>query len=280
MRNHTVIGGSRHLLLASLVAASGAALAGCVAYDAGDEQIGDAQQAVTVCVDIQGTAAFKDAFLFQGSPATNYGWGPDMYAGIHASSGTMQSAVLEANLSQVPAGATIVSADLSLSVKSWTPDTVRIRRITAPWDQHTITWNSHSASKGAAVEGSFAVGNTTRYTVSLTALVQSWVNGSIPNYGIMFEQDANRTQLRTSEIDASQQPILRVCYDTATGSSSSTSSTTATSSVSSSTSSTTASSSVSSSTSSTTATSSATSSTTSASTSGSGGAGGAGGAGG
>ncbi len=102
MRNRTIMRGSQHLLLASFAAASGAALARCVGVqDEGGELLGEAQQAVTVCVTLQRTGTtgvVKDALLNSTYP--NYTpTGADMYAG--ESSGSQMRALIAFDLSSI-----------------------------------------------------------------------------------------------------------------------------------------------------------------------------------
>ncbi|XXT22498.1 SUMF1/EgtB/PvdO family nonheme iron enzyme [Sorangium sp. So ce429] len=304
MRNRTFVRGSRHLLLASL-AASGVALAGCVdAQDAGGELISEAEQAATVCVTLKrtgDTGVVRDA-LIHTSHADVTLTGGDMYAG--ESNGAHMHALVAFDLSSIPRDAIIVSAYLSLHMGAATPEVMRAHRVTRAWDESKVTWDSHSAAWDAEVLGTVTASAGYIYgyhTLSLTGIVQSWVSGTVPNNGVLFEQTANRTHVRTSENSLDKRPYLDVCYDSATGtgatsttSSSSTSSTTASSTSSttasstssttaSSTSSTTASSTSSttaSSTSSTTASSTSSTTTTTSSSGGEGGAGGTGGEGG
>jgi hypothetical protein len=270
--------GSQQLLLASLVVASGATVAGCSgAPDAESERLGEAEQAATVCVTIQrgvGTSVVKDTYLYQTAPTNRPGTDPDFYAGVY--SGSLQYGLLQFDLSAVPAGATITSADITLSLGSSTSDTVRFHKVTSPWTEATASWSTHGTAWNSTVEGSFTAGIYGSRTFSATALVQSWVSNPSTNNGMLFEQTANRTQMKTSEASADRRPKLVVCYDDGTGSSSSASSS------SSSASSSSASSSSSSASSSSASSSSASSSSSSGAggTGGTGGTGGAGGAGG
>ncbi|WP_437601813.1 DNRLRE domain-containing protein [Sorangium sp. So ce590] len=290
MRNRTFVKGSRHLLLASFAAASGAALAGCVgAEDAGSELLGEAQQAATVCVTLKRTGTtgvIKDAMIQESLPKDRQN-DANMYAGAE-SNGKRLYSLIGFDLSSIPADAVITSADLFVHMGSAAQEVMSAHRITTAWEESTVSWNTHAEAWVDATkpEGERSnLGTLTAsagysysyHSLSLTALVQSWVNGTYTNHGILFEQTTNRTHIRASENAAlERRPYLEVCYDSATGTGSTT--TTSSSTTASSSSSTTASSSSSttaSSSSSTTASSS--SSTTTTTTSGSGGEGGSGG---
>ena len=114
----------------------------------------------------------------------------------------------------IPAGAVIDSATFSIYVSADVGETVRLHRITAPWDELLVTWNSFAASYDPAVEGSFVSDILGWRSADVTALVQAWVNGAYPNYGILLEQgQTNRTWYPSSETSAVEnRPKLEICY--------------------------------------------------------------------
>ena len=77
--------------------------------------------------------SFADAYVDQAAPNTNYGSAPYLFVGIPPEFGYRQRSFLRFNTSSIPAGATIVSASLSVYLyNSTTPgifgidlDTVR-----------------------------------------------------------------------------------------------------------------------------------------------------------
>ncbi|MEZ4310936.1 MAG: DNRLRE domain-containing protein [Polyangiaceae bacterium] len=121
------------------------------------------------------------------------------------------------DLSPVPAGAQVVLATFSTYV-SWNdkPSEVRIHRITAPWDELTVTWQNFggTASWDPGVIASFDPSGVGHKTTDLTALVQAWHAGALPNHGILMEEDP--VQLHAyfaGESDTvNLRPSLSVCY--------------------------------------------------------------------
>lgn len=101
-------------------------------------------------------------------------------------------AYLTFNLSAIPAGSSIDSVELHLSVVSGEPgegsDAVYINRVTGSWTEGGITWNNKPSStdliafanQGKVAEWVFRSSDFP----ALGTLVSNWVNGVYPNYGI------------------------------------------------------------------------------------------------
>jgi hypothetical protein len=101
---------------------------------------------------------------------------------------------------------------------------VRVHRITAPWDQATVTYNNFGEAFDPTVAGSFYTKSSVAgwYSADVTSLVQGWVNGAYPNDGLFLEQGIgtafNRYRSSDSTGNATLLPQLVVCYSASTGS--------------------------------------------------------------
>jgi len=115
----------------------------------------------------------------------------------------------------IPAGTSIDSATFSVYVRYYYGgQTVRLHRVTAPWDEDTVTWDSFGGSYDPAVAGSFVADGDGWRSVDVTALVQAWADGTYPNYGLLMEQDsAYGTSYWSSEyLDVVElRPKLEIC---------------------------------------------------------------------
>jgi hypothetical protein len=116
-------------------------------------------------------------------------------------------------------GVTLDSAMFSIYVADYGFQTVNIHRITADWAELTVTWNSFNESFDPAIIGSFTANTIGWQSVNITSLVQGWVDGTYPNYGILLEQGmTNPTIYYSSEYSlVGFRPILRICYTTSEG---------------------------------------------------------------
>ena len=123
----------------------------------------------------------------------------------------------------IPAGATIDSATLYLTQAFSTNSVqIRVRRVTFSWTESGVTWDNFGDSFdqgsvfGAAQ--SFGGGVFTPVVFDVSALVQAWVNGTYPNYGMLLEQDlpgpaGNYTDLASREYPiVGAGPRLHICY--------------------------------------------------------------------
>ncbi len=101
------------------------------------------------------------------------------------------------SLSQIilPADAELQTAKLFLWVHAYGSEEpemvvdVRVHRITAPWTELGVTWGNFGGAYDPYVFGEFIVNGTGWISVDVTALVQGWLDGDYPNYGILLDQD-------------------------------------------------------------------------------------------
>ena len=113
----------------------------------------------------------------------------------------------------IPADVRIDSATFWIYAGDATAQTVRLHRVTADWDEATVTWNSFGGSYDAAVAGSFVADSVGWKSVDVTALVQAWLDVTYPNNGLLLEQgEGDFTRYASSEYgDAALRPQLEVC---------------------------------------------------------------------
>jgi hypothetical protein len=117
----------------------------------------------------------------------------------------------------LPDGAVLTSATFGVYVNDMTGGTthhVNIHRITAPWDEHTVTWNSFAGSYDPTIIATMNILGVGWYTADITSLVQDWLDGVYPDYGILIEQAEDRfTRYSSSEYGvAALHPYLEICY--------------------------------------------------------------------
>ncbi len=117
--------------------------------------------------------------------------------------------------SAIPPGATLVSASLNLYVWQVSDQTVNAHRVTADWDEMVVTWNNFAGAYDAAVEASILVDAGGYKTFDVTALVQAWLDGAVPNYGFLIEQGTTYPRsifISREHADVNMHPVLEVCY--------------------------------------------------------------------
>lgn len=111
---------------------------------------------------------------------------------------------LQVDLPTIPTSCTITSASLDLLVKSLkAPRTVIVDRLTASWDESTVTWTNQPGAAGTpATAEVVAAGVWVAWDV--TAIASAWHTGS-PQFGLLLADAAeggvanNETQFESRE---------------------------------------------------------------------------------
>jgi hypothetical protein len=112
--------------------------------------------------------------------------------------------------------ATIDSAILYLYVESPGSELVEVHRATAAWNEATVTWNNFGNNFDAPVVTTFTPNSIGWQAINITSLVQGWINGDYPNYGVLLKQgpEAFTGYWSSDNADASVHPKLTICFST------------------------------------------------------------------
>jgi hypothetical protein len=160
-----------------------------------------------------------DTYIWQSLPANNYTTSATLYTGIrnHATRGPGETRLLlRFALDSIPQGSLVTSATLGITVFGTNPSqTISLYRITSPWNEvGGATWNTMADAYDPTVQGSF-VAQSGSVTSDVTGLVEAWVSGENPNYGMMMinTDDQTLNTYRSGEYATiAQRPSLQVCY--------------------------------------------------------------------
>jgi hypothetical protein len=130
--------------------------------------------------------------------------------------------LIEFDLSAIPAGATINSAELSLYqfYNTFSGGTYGIFPVTSSWTEATTFDSAPTHNPSPASSLAFLGSPTPLYrNWNLTSLVSDWARGAIPNYGMWIEeipQDGSGSAYLSSSDDIeSHRPILTIDYSVA-----------------------------------------------------------------
>ncbi|MDZ7615808.1 MAG: DNRLRE domain-containing protein [Patescibacteria group bacterium] len=206
---------------------------------------------ITLQDGLNGYLGTQDATIYSGSPTTNYpslgtdqgrtvqeSWGNTMtspYSTTKDGNTSYTTALLKFDISDVPAGAIIQSATLSIKVTN-TIEEAYLAVLTSAWDASTVTWNTFGAG-GPGAGGGITVGvdtladplflgsffgtttpNTTpMQQIDVTAAVQSWIDNPGTNQGWAFVRaDTNKGAFVASKeanaLYTSERPMLTISY--------------------------------------------------------------------
>ena len=147
----------------------------------------------TITVNIPHTT-----FISSAQPNSNMSFYPVMYIGTDA---TYQNSkgLLQIDLSSIPVTA-VDSAYLKFAVISKTgaaASPVAVQRVTEPFDTSTVTYNTAPAY--AATASQINVSSSDLYTIiqiNVTALINSLLAGTYPNYGIALTNSDGTTAVQ------------------------------------------------------------------------------------
>jgi hypothetical protein len=181
--------------------------------------------------------ASKDTYVDQDNPTKNEG--NDDLMEVRSRDGSRNKrALIEFSLSSIPAGATIQSATLTLSMKNapHASRTYNVHRITSSWIEGNggtdnippgeVRWNNQPATTTSVTSAtSTGATNDVNRSWDVTSDVQAFINGSASNFGWLIKDSVeNSTQsdlegrFRTREntdSSNSKQPKLVVVYNVA-----------------------------------------------------------------
>ncbi len=194
----------------------------------------DAGAPVTITLQPDGECG-KDALLGSNVPSgeniRNFGDAEELNALAWTAGGSSsnQRSLLQFDLSFIPAGSSVTSATLSLYFNTTStnpghstasgPNNCVLNRVTAPWDEHQVTWVSqppvttlHQATLPASTSN-----NQNYPSIDVRDLVQDMVDDPEKNYGMMLQlvTEINYRSLvfaTSDHPDVSLRPKLEVTY--------------------------------------------------------------------
>lgn len=160
-----------------------------------------------------------DSFIKADAPLANYG--NDTTLDVRPDNDADRRGLVKFDLNSIPSNSTVTSATLYLYAKD-NKDTqiTSLYRVTANWNENTVTWLSWTQPGGDfnnSVSHFTFIPNQSScmVTMNITSLVQSWVNGTYPNYGLMLYSTGSSHIIRyVSKEDGvvSERPRLDVIY--------------------------------------------------------------------
>lgn len=183
-------------------------------------------ECLTIVANKDAAIGYHDNFNTAGN---NYGSATQL-AGycIHGSQGgvNMNRGLVEFDLSGIPNGATVISASISLyatgpigtlSGHVSTNNQAYLQRVTAPWNENSVTWNNQPSSTNLnqVLLPSSTSSNQDYVNINVIDLVLDMI--STNNYGFLIKQ-TNETTHRgllfcsSDHSNPSKRPTLKICY--------------------------------------------------------------------
>lgn len=167
--------------------------------------------------------SLSDTYLDQNLPSNVNGSATSI--SIQNRNGQARRGLIKFDLSLIPQGATITSAQLELYCygKPTSGQTLNLHLVTSDWSESSANWTNMNNRYNTTVIASIEGGTTTGWKIwnGLGDTVQGWLNGSISNNGLMIKC-ASETSATAFKYEfgsnnyavVSQRPILRISYTT------------------------------------------------------------------
>jgi hypothetical protein len=181
-----------------------------------ETQVGEATQAIT-CTTLfpSGDATIAQDPADPTAAVSNFG--AALTLGTGTTGTTVRQSLLQFSFGTLPPLAVITSSTLSLRKAAGVGGgTLTAHRVIAPWAEPAVTWSSFGGAFDGTAAGNLDLAtvlpNTTG-TFDVTALVQAWVTGQTPNYGVLLEQPSGRATFGSRNAgNVPLRPQLKVCY--------------------------------------------------------------------
>ena len=161
-----------------------------------------------------------DTYVDKGSASSNFAAATSM--DVRSKKNNDRRSLVQFNVSSIPGSATITSATLTLCATSVASSTrtYDAYRVTSTWVETSVTWNTQPTVAASATDSTTTPGSPGCMTWTVTADVQTWVDGSATNYGLRVNDSAENSGpslvsiFRTSEDTAvpADIPTLDVTY--------------------------------------------------------------------
>ncbi|MEM5776578.1 MAG: DNRLRE domain-containing protein, partial [Anaerolineaceae bacterium] len=148
---------------------------------------------VPPCIDpatVTGRLPSADTYIDGGNPATNYGAANRFF--VRPDNNADERGLLRFDLSDIPNGATVTSATLYLyGSNTANNQVISIYSVTTAWTETGATWQSWTTPGGdfdnrTAYAAFIPTQVNCSAAIDLTGLVQEWVDGSLPNHGMLL----------------------------------------------------------------------------------------------
>jgi hypothetical protein len=158
---------------------------------------------------------FADQDTYLKEKERNKNFGNQDRLPVKTKSRDSKRALYHFDLSSVPAGATILSATVHFWVERESKDDVFVHRVTDSWTEYGATWNNTAGDFDPDPEARFEPSQEHEYvSVDITSVAQEWVNGSVPNHGLMLigEGDKESRFGSRERKKSNERPFLEVTF--------------------------------------------------------------------
>ncbi len=168
---------------------------------------------------------FDDVYIDSSQPDTNFSNSTVLWVGKQEN-GALQRSLLKCDLSFIPAGSKIITANLNVYLdydasEMEIQETITPYAITDDWDVSTVTWNNQPAISNSIRGFTTNLSTPGYYCFMITDFVERWVNQGFANNGLELKSDEiniddNKRFVSSDEMEVEKQsfkPVFVVQYE-------------------------------------------------------------------
>lgn len=168
---------------------------------------------------------FDDVYIDSSKPDKNFGDSTVLWVGKQQS-GAIQRSLLKFDLSFIPKGSKIITANLNIYLdydasEMEIPETITPFAIIEDWDVLTVTWNNQPTISNSIRGLATNLSTPGYYCFMVTDFVERWINHDFANFGIELKSDEiniddNKRFVSSDEVIVEKQslkPVLVVQYE-------------------------------------------------------------------
>ncbi len=164
----------------------------------------------------------EDSYVRESSPDTNYGSEPVLIAdgvsqdpnnGIYGE----VASLVQWDISSIPSGATVTGVSITFNFSDASSGPYNLHVQNTSWSEGSVTWNELDSSAGIlGIIPPFSFGAVSiPLNTDGIALVQGWVDGSIPNNGLAIRTSGTNNGIMANSMESGNTgPVLNVSYNT------------------------------------------------------------------
>jgi hypothetical protein len=152
----------------------------------------------------------QDSWVNRAKPDATRGTEPQLH--ISPSRDVQHWALIQFDLSSIPAGSKITSAVLYINDETGDNYQVKFRRVTSPWDE-SVTWKTRPTFDSSSIGGfKLTKHGCVRAGYIDPTMVQTWLDSPSTNYGLALYPPSGAGDVKLTSREGSPPPLLVVSY--------------------------------------------------------------------
>lgn len=156
---------------------------------------GDVNIEVSVARGVFTPYTNQDTYIDERNPNKNYGTSEELK--VRGQTGDKNLSLFRFDVISIPPDSNVVSAIVYFYATHKISSPVYLHRVTSDWTENNATWNNFNNAYDPNPIGSLIpIANFQIYSVNITNLVQQWVNGLIPNQGVVLIASSGAVESR------------------------------------------------------------------------------------